>query len=193
MNKESILGLIRHLFTFGGGALVTKGLADEAEMQQLIGALITVIGAVWSVIQKRNTKLKVPVALFLACLLPASIVLMGCQSAPPTGQIGVGVNPDGSLSNVTGGITWSPGTNVDVSVGGQLNPATGEWSGNLLITFKRLPDAETVQLALQAKAELLPAKGSIYLYKLPYNSANRDHRIFIQRAMARGALISGMK
>lgn len=48
MNTEAIMGLIRHILTFVGGYLVSKGYFDESTMQQLVGAAVTVVGAVWS-------------------------------------------------------------------------------------------------------------------------------------------------
>jgi len=48
MNKLSILGLVRHLLTFGGGYLVSKGILDEGSVQEIIGAAITIGGALWS-------------------------------------------------------------------------------------------------------------------------------------------------
>ena len=52
MNKEQILGLVRHVLTFVGGFLITKGVIDEAISAEAIGALITLIGSVWSVASK---------------------------------------------------------------------------------------------------------------------------------------------
>jgi hypothetical protein len=126
-------------------------------------------------------------------LVVGCLGLVACNTPRPVGQIGVGVNPDGTVSNVNAGVSWDPSTNVNVTVGGQLNPATGEWFGNLLITFKELPDPEMVMFAVQARAELLPSKGTTYLYKLPFNSSNRDHRIFVAEAQRRGAKITGEK
>lgn len=81
MNKDTILGIIRHILTFGGGALVTKGFADSQEVDQLAGAIMTIIGVVWSIIQKRSA-MKGTVAILLACLLPASLALSltACKS-----------------------------------------------------------------------------------------------------------------
>ena len=44
MNIDMILGLVRHLLTFGGGHLVAKGLVDESTMLEIVAAVITVIG-----------------------------------------------------------------------------------------------------------------------------------------------------
>lgn len=47
-------GLIRHLLTFGGGFLVAKGYFDEATLNELVGALTTVIGIAWSAVAKSD-------------------------------------------------------------------------------------------------------------------------------------------
>ena len=54
MNKEQILGLVRHVLTFAGGVVVAKGLIDDTQISELIGALITLIGSVWSVVSKKT-------------------------------------------------------------------------------------------------------------------------------------------
>jgi hypothetical protein len=54
MNMETILGVIRHILTFGGGFVVAKGWADEATITAAVGAAVTLIGAVWSVLSKRQ-------------------------------------------------------------------------------------------------------------------------------------------
>ncbi len=54
MKKEIVLGIVRHTLTFVGGILITKGLVDASSVQELSGALITLIGGVWSILQKKN-------------------------------------------------------------------------------------------------------------------------------------------
>jgi len=53
MNKDKILGILRHVLTFGGGILVTKGIFDEAIASEIIGSVLTLVGAVWSVVDKK--------------------------------------------------------------------------------------------------------------------------------------------
>jgi hypothetical protein len=48
MNWTKLFGFIRHLLTFGGGYMVAKGYFDEATMNELVGAVMSIIGAVWS-------------------------------------------------------------------------------------------------------------------------------------------------
>ena len=52
MNKEQVLGAIRHALTFVGGVLVTKGLIGEGLVIEIIGSVIAVAGIVWSLVDK---------------------------------------------------------------------------------------------------------------------------------------------
>jgi hypothetical protein len=53
MSKEKILGIIRHTLTFAGGLLVMKGLIDETIVSEVIGGVMTLIGTIWSVLNKK--------------------------------------------------------------------------------------------------------------------------------------------
>ena len=53
MTKEQVLGLIRHTLTFVGGILIAKGLVSETTSTEIIGAVVTLIGSVWSVIKNK--------------------------------------------------------------------------------------------------------------------------------------------
>ena len=52
MKTAAIMGIIRHLLTFTGGALSLTG--DET--QQFVGAASTLIGLAWSVWEKHQKK-----------------------------------------------------------------------------------------------------------------------------------------
>jgi len=54
MNKEQVLGIVRHALTFIGGVLVTKGLIDESTLTEVIGGVITLTGAIWSIVIKNK-------------------------------------------------------------------------------------------------------------------------------------------
>jgi hypothetical protein len=54
MNMEALMGVIRHILTFGGGFLVAKGLVDEETMLQAVAALATLIGLGWSIFAKKK-------------------------------------------------------------------------------------------------------------------------------------------
>jgi hypothetical protein len=47
-----IIGLLRHVLTALGGVLVSKGVFSADIFEQIIGALMTIVGGVWSAAQK---------------------------------------------------------------------------------------------------------------------------------------------
>lgn len=53
MNKEIVLGIVRHILTAVGGVLITKGFVDSAGLEQAIGGLVAIVGVVWSVASKK--------------------------------------------------------------------------------------------------------------------------------------------
>ena len=55
MTKEQILGIIRHGLTFIGGIFITKGIIDESTTAEIIGAVMSLTGTIWSVISKKTT------------------------------------------------------------------------------------------------------------------------------------------
>lgn len=54
MNKQQIIGIIRHSLTFIGGILVMKGIIDESTLGEVIGGIITLTGTLWSIIEKNK-------------------------------------------------------------------------------------------------------------------------------------------
>ena len=54
LTKEQLLGIVRHGLTFIGGLLLMKGLVDEAILSEISGAVITLTGAIWSIINKKQ-------------------------------------------------------------------------------------------------------------------------------------------
>ncbi len=48
MNKAAILGIIRHILTFGGGMGVSAGYLVESDLTGAVSAVLTLIGVVWS-------------------------------------------------------------------------------------------------------------------------------------------------
>ena len=52
--KDQLLGLIRHALTFVGGIIVAKGLVDESLSQEVIGGVMTLVGAIWSIVSKKK-------------------------------------------------------------------------------------------------------------------------------------------
>ena len=51
--KEKLTGLIRHALTFLGGLAVAKGLVEESMIAEVIGGVMTLIGAIWSISVKK--------------------------------------------------------------------------------------------------------------------------------------------
>ena len=56
MIKETVLGLIRHALTAGGGFLASASLATGDEIELAAGAVVTLAGFVWSVYEKYKAK-----------------------------------------------------------------------------------------------------------------------------------------
>jgi hypothetical protein len=55
--QDSVLnGIVRHILTALGGALTTKGYIGEGELELAVGAIVTIIGVVWSAVAKRRAK-----------------------------------------------------------------------------------------------------------------------------------------
>lgn len=53
MKKEQILGIVRHFLTFVGGIVIVKGYMDDTVVTEVTGAVMTLVGAVWSVFDKK--------------------------------------------------------------------------------------------------------------------------------------------
>lgn len=51
---QPILGIARHLLTFGAGYLVAQGIIDESTAEALVGAVLTLIGVGWSIYDKKG-------------------------------------------------------------------------------------------------------------------------------------------
>jgi hypothetical protein len=46
-NKDTILSIIRHLLTFGGGFLAAKGVVSNDALATLVPSVVAAIGAIW--------------------------------------------------------------------------------------------------------------------------------------------------
>lgn len=53
LTKEQLLGILRHVLTFGGGLLVMKGLVDETLWAEVSGGAMALVGSVWSIFEKK--------------------------------------------------------------------------------------------------------------------------------------------
>ena len=54
MNIDGILSFVRHILTFGGGFLVTNGTLSASDMETAVGAVITLAGLAWGILDKRQ-------------------------------------------------------------------------------------------------------------------------------------------
>ncbi len=52
LTKEQVLGIIRHTLTFVGGILVMRGIVDETIVTEIVGGVMTLTGAIWSIVEK---------------------------------------------------------------------------------------------------------------------------------------------
>jgi hypothetical protein len=52
--REQVLGIVRHTLTFVGGIFIAKGVVDEAMVSEISGGVLTLVGAIWSVVAKNK-------------------------------------------------------------------------------------------------------------------------------------------
>lgn len=50
--QQVILGIVRHVLTAGGGALVALDFAKDEQITAVIPAIVTLAGFIWSVVDK---------------------------------------------------------------------------------------------------------------------------------------------
>ena len=55
LTKEQILGIVRHALTFVGGIFVMKGLINETIVTEIVGGVMTLTGAIWSIVDKNKS------------------------------------------------------------------------------------------------------------------------------------------
>jgi len=54
MDIQSIMGVVRTLLAAAGGYFVAKGYLDPTQMESIVGGLVVLLPAVWSVFQKKG-------------------------------------------------------------------------------------------------------------------------------------------
>ena len=57
MSWEQISSILRHILTFGGGFIVAKGWVDAEAMAGIVGAILTIGGAVWGFFNKTSSSI----------------------------------------------------------------------------------------------------------------------------------------
>ena len=60
MDREAILGVLRHILTSAGGGLVTGGVFTSDELTTAVGLVIGIIGFAWSYWSKKHPQTKEP-------------------------------------------------------------------------------------------------------------------------------------
>ena len=54
--NPNVTSLIRHGLTAAGGFLVAKGMASADQIGEIVGALVTLVGAAWAIWKNRQPK-----------------------------------------------------------------------------------------------------------------------------------------
>lgn len=54
MKKDTVLTIVQQILTFGGGFAVSGGYAIDSEVTTIIGGIIGIAGAVWTIIARRK-------------------------------------------------------------------------------------------------------------------------------------------
>lgn len=55
LTKDQLMGIVRHVITFVGGILVTKGLIDDSILTEIVGGSVALSGAIWSIVSKNKS------------------------------------------------------------------------------------------------------------------------------------------
>ena len=56
MNGSDYLGILRHVLTAAGGALVTNGILTGGQLQDAVGAVVVLVGIGFSLYNKMNQR-----------------------------------------------------------------------------------------------------------------------------------------
>ena len=54
MSWEQISSILRHILTFGGGFIVAKGWISAEALPGVVGAIITIGGGIWAILNKTS-------------------------------------------------------------------------------------------------------------------------------------------
>ena len=57
LNKEQTLSIIRQVLTATGAILITAGVMKEGMTTEILGTIMTLISAVWSIVDKTDASL----------------------------------------------------------------------------------------------------------------------------------------
>lgn len=56
MNAPILFGFLRHLITLGAGALASRGVIGENEVETTVGAVAALAAVIWSAVEKRRER-----------------------------------------------------------------------------------------------------------------------------------------
>ena len=56
VQQEQVMGIIRHVITFAGGYLVSRGKLSPTDAETIAGIVASIAGVAWSFLAKTNTK-----------------------------------------------------------------------------------------------------------------------------------------
>jgi hypothetical protein len=66
LNKEQILSIVRQVLTATGAILITTGLMKEGMTTEVLGTIMTLISAVWSIVDKTDANMAQKIETFKA-------------------------------------------------------------------------------------------------------------------------------
>lgn len=81
MKKTIVCGIIRALLASAGGAVTTSGFMDEDTANQVIGAIMVIVAAIWSAIEKWRGKAIPSTAALVILGATAMALLSGCATS----------------------------------------------------------------------------------------------------------------
>lgn len=55
LQQEQVLGIVRHIITFAGGALVARGKLSPTDLETISGIVAAIVGVGWSFLAKTKT------------------------------------------------------------------------------------------------------------------------------------------
>lgn len=70
MKWDQIASILRHILTFGGGFVVAKGWISAEALPGVVGALVTIAGVIWGVVNKSDTSV-----IASAAAIPGTVVV----------------------------------------------------------------------------------------------------------------------
>jgi len=57
MNKEQVIGIVRHVFTAAGTIAVYKGWVDDSTVILVTGAIVAAVSGIWSTLDKTQASI----------------------------------------------------------------------------------------------------------------------------------------